>query len=85
MERQHVGTAINGKALWGGYESDTVRSYYDAMTGGNLVAVAISQDGFDNFTNYFCLDWVWHQQNDTSWVSEDELLRLAGKPAVSVA
>jgi hypothetical protein len=83
--RFHAGTALNNKALWGEYPDQDTRCYYDSMERGKLVAVATSQDGFDNFTNYFCLDWVWHQQSDTSWVSEDELLRLAGKPVVSVA
>jgi hypothetical protein len=84
IERFNAGIALDGTILWGEYPSDDTRCYYDHWQEGNLVAVAISQDGFDNFTNYFCLDHVWHQQSDTSWVSEEELLKLAGKPAASV-
>lgn len=80
--RSHLGTSNNGSALWGGHENG-VRCYYDQMEGGNLVAVATSQDGFENFINYFCLPNIWDQQSDTSWVSKDDLLRLAGKPVGS--
>lgn len=76
MERKHVGTASNGTLLWSKYEQEGVRTYYDQQIGGNLVAIAISQDASDDFMACFCLPEIWDQGPGTSWASEDQLLRL---------
>jgi hypothetical protein len=76
MERQHIGTTKDGLSLWGGYDSNHLRSYYDQKTGGSLVALAASSDGFNNFTNYHCLPGIWDQGSDTCWASKSDLDRI---------
>jgi hypothetical protein len=76
IERFKAGLANDETTLWGEDTSGSSRYYYDQEVGGRLVAVAISSDGFVNFTDYYCLAHVWYQQSDTFWISEEGLLEI---------
>lgn len=78
---RHIGTTLSGEALFGQVENE-VRCYY---LNGNLVAVATGNLAETSFTHYACLDGIWEPDTQTSIVSYDQLLQIAGKPAVSVA
>jgi hypothetical protein len=78
---QHIGTTVNGEALFGQVENG-VRCYYLEE---ELVAVATGNLEEVGFTHYGCLEGVWEPDFQTSIVTRDQLLQIAGKPAVSVA
>jgi hypothetical protein len=79
MARQHAGTGNNGTPLWCTYDQENLRLYYDQAVGGNLVAIAISQDNFEDSNSYFCLLGIWDKDADTCWMSRQELIEIAEK------
>ena len=53
------------------YAPNGTRVYKDQI--GTVVAVATGNLSHTSFTQYFCLDDVWQQDSQTTWVTSEQL------------